>query len=131
MLLAVCYSFWTVWSAFFDTIQGYVLFGLEKSVSIPNATDQTTPHRIYIKHRPADAQVAQIYRLPLSDPDGQLERLTYFDIGSGRTLVSVTGIEGDDWYGNGYWRGGGVVLCMDVDGKENFQLWYVVFIIFP
>lgn len=50
-----------------------------------------------------------------------LERLTYFDLGSGRTISSFRPIVGEDW--RGVWRGGGAILAMDLDGNEFSQLW--------
>jgi len=53
--------------------------------------------------------------------DAPLNRLTYFDIGSGRTISSFTPIIGEDW--RGVWRNGGAIMAMDLDGSERFQLW--------
>jgi hypothetical protein len=60
------------------------------------------------------------------DPKKQdnLERLTYFDIGSGRTINTFRTIIGEDW--RGVWRPGGAIIAMDLDGSENFQLWCVL-----
>ena len=51
-----------------------------------------------------------------------MERLSFFDIGSGRTIQSFTPILGEDW--RGAWRAGGSLMVMDLTGNENFQLWY-------
>ncbi|KAI0049720.1 alpha/beta-hydrolase [Auriscalpium vulgare] len=81
------------------------------------------PAGIILSHRPPDAQVAQVYRMS-SDPtstDLELERLTYFNIGTGRTIANFCPIIGDDW--RGIWRAGGAIMEMDLDGNEKFQLW--------
>jgi len=83
---------------------------------------ENTRDSIIVTHRPKDAQVAQLYRIP-SDPDStDTERLSFFDIGSGRTIQSFTPILGEDW--RGAWRAGGALMVMDLTGNENFQLWY-------
>jgi hypothetical protein len=76
---------------------------------------------IVVTHRPEDAQVAQLYRIPSDTSFTDLERLTYFDIGSGRTIRSFVPILGEDW--RGAWRAGGALMIMDLTGNENFQLW--------
>jgi hypothetical protein len=77
---------------------------------------------IVVNHRPKDAQVSQLYRIPSDASSTELERLTYFDIGSGRTIRSFTPILGEDWRGTV--RAGGALMVMDLTGNENFQLWY-------
>lgn len=101
---------------------GYVLFGIERDVK--NTDGQLTPSHILVSHRPHDAQVSQIYRLP-ADPESssELQRITHFDIGSGRNIQAFQPIIGEDW--RGVWRGGGAIMGMDSDGSETFQLWSV------
>ncbi|KAF8312932.1 alpha/beta-hydrolase [Clavulina sp. PMI_390] len=87
----------------------------------------TTTGGIFLTHRPADAKVAQKFRIPISadggDPNtASLERLTYFDIGTGRTISSFLPVLGDDWRG-GQWRSGGAIMVMDLDGSEKAQIW--------
>ncbi|KAJ7778634.1 Alpha/Beta hydrolase protein [Mycena maculata] len=66
-------------------------------------------------------QVREYYRVS-TDPQVQdIERITYFDLESGRTISSFRPIAGEDW--RGVWRGGGAILAMDLDGSEFFQLW--------
>jgi len=77
---------------------------------------------IIVTHRPKDAQVSQLYRIPSNTSSIELERLTYFDIGSGRTIRSFIPIQGEDWRES--WRAGGAIMVMDLTGNENFQLWY-------
>jgi hypothetical protein len=60
--------------------------------------------------------------MPSDANSTELERLTYFDIGSGRTIRSFTPILGEDWRGT--WRARGALMVMDLTGNENFQLWY-------
>ncbi|KAJ7491183.1 Alpha/Beta hydrolase protein, partial [Mycena latifolia] len=82
--------------------------------------DSSTGYAI-ISHRPADSQVQEFYRIS-TDPQVQaIERITYFDLGSGRTISSFVPIVGEDW--RGVWRGGGAILAMDLDGNEFSQLW--------
>jgi hypothetical protein len=77
---------------------------------------------VVVNHRPKDAQVSQLYRIPSDTSSTELERLTYFDIGSGRIIRSFTPILGEDWRGT--LRAGGALMVMDLTGNENFQLWY-------
>jgi hypothetical protein len=77
---------------------------------------------IIVTHRPKDAQVSQLYRIPSDTSSTELERLTYFDIGSGRTIRSFIPILGEDW--RECWRAGGAIMVMDLTGNENFQFWY-------
>jgi hypothetical protein len=79
---------------------------------------------IIITHRPKDAQVAQLYRIPSDISSTDAERLSFFDIGSGRTVRSFMPILGEDW--RGAWRAGGALMVMDLTGNENFQLWYEI-----
>ncbi|KAJ7118865.1 Alpha/Beta hydrolase protein [Mycena epipterygia] len=74
-----------------------------------------------ISHRPEDSQVQEYYRMSTDPQVPNLERLTYFDLGSGRTISSFRPIVGEDW--RGVWRGGGAILAMDLDGNEFSQLW--------
>lgn len=82
-----------------------------------------TPQRILISHRPPDAQVSQIYRIPGDPAVSGLERLTYFDVNAGRSIPQFQSIAGEDWRGT--WRAGGAIMAMDSDGNEMFQLWSV------
>ncbi|KAI9512128.1 Alpha/Beta hydrolase protein [Russula earlei] len=93
---------------------GFAIKGFE--ISRDNARGS-----IIVAHRPDDAQVSQIYRIPSDPSSTELERLTYFDIGSGRLIQSFTPILGEDW--RKAWRAGGAVMVMDLTGNENFQLW--------
>jgi hypothetical protein len=77
---------------------------------------------IFLSHRPKDAQVSQLYRIPSDTSSTELERLTYFDIGAGRIIRSFAPILGEDWRSK--LRAGGALMLMDLTGNENFQLWY-------
>ncbi|KAJ7168373.1 Alpha/Beta hydrolase protein [Mycena crocata] len=77
--------------------------------------------RAIISHRPADSQVQEYYRISTNPRVTNLERITYFDLGSGRTVSSFVPISGEDW--RGVWRKGGAILAMDLDGNEYSQLW--------
>ncbi|KAI0032138.1 Alpha/Beta hydrolase protein [Vararia minispora EC-137] len=110
-----------------DPIPARIIEGMTKYEDVARDYDMFTfehgARNAFIRHRPADAQVAQVYRLPV-DPDAgakSLERLTYFDIGSGRTISSFTSLEKDSW--RGVERKGGSLIVMDQDGDECFQLW--------
>ena len=96
---------------------GFAVKGFEFSGK--NAQDS-----IIITHRPKDAQVAQLYRISTDIGSTDAERLSFFDIGSGRTIRSFTPILGEDW--RGAWRAGGALMVMDLTGNENFQLWYEI-----
>jgi len=92
-------------------------------------------------NRTASAEVSHKFRISLEDvrpgqaghrpaakgqrdhrrENAPLNRLTYFDLGSGRTISSFTPIIGEDW--RGVWRNGGAIMAMDLDGSERFQLW--------
>ena len=78
-------------------------------------------HNIVVSHRPKDAQVPQLYRIPSDANSTELERLTYFNIDSGRIIRSFMPLLGEDW--RGAWRAGGALMVMDLTGNENFQLW--------
>lgn len=86
---------------------------------------EPTPTQLLVSRRPSDVQVPQIYRLS-ADPmsTAELQRITYFDIGAGRTMATFRSIVGEDW--RDVWRGGGAIMAMDTDGNEMFQLWYVI-----
>jgi hypothetical protein len=108
-----------------DAARGYNLINFERSVNDKLASGELTPTQLLITHRPPDAQVAQVYRLP-ADPSRsstELQRITYFDIGAGRTIPVFKPIIGEDW--RGVWRAGGAIMAMDADGNEMFQLWFV------
>ncbi|KAJ6606356.1 Alpha/Beta hydrolase protein [Mycena vulgaris] len=82
--------------------------------------DNGAGHAI-ISHRPADSQVEEYYRIS-TDPQVQtMERITHFDLESGRRISSFRSIAGDDW--RGVWRGGGAILAMDLNGNGFSQLW--------
>ena len=83
---------------------------------LPNRIDQ-----IFVTHRPEDAQVSQIWTMSADPSSAEIERVSYFDLGSGRTIVSVTPIKADDWRGT--IRKNGAIILMDTDGKELYQLW--------
>ena len=72
-------------------------------------------------HRPQDAKVEQLYRIPTIPLHRDLERITHFDIGTGRTISEFEPIAGEDWRGT--WRAGGTIMVMDLDGREMSQLW--------
>ncbi|KAJ7677264.1 Alpha/Beta hydrolase protein [Mycena rosella] len=98
-----------------DSARGFGLTCFE------NSADDSIPSHAIISHRPVDSQVQEYYRMS-TDPKVQtLERITYFDLGSGRTISSFAPIAGEDW--RGVWRGGGAILAMDLDGNEFSQLW--------
>ena len=94
---------------------GFAVSGFE--VSGKNTRDS-----VIVTHRPKDAQVAQLYRIPSDIGSTDMERLSFFDIGSGRTIRSFMPILGEDWRVT--WRAGGALMVMDLTGNENFQLWY-------
>jgi len=103
----------------------YIVKGLKKYEAAARKFDVFALERVndavFVLHRPENSQVPQVYRMP-TDPDkGSIERLTYFDIASGRTIAAFIPIDGDDW--RGIWRHGGAIMIMDIDGNENFQLW--------
>ncbi|KAJ6620304.1 Alpha/Beta hydrolase protein [Mycena sp. CBHHK59/15] len=99
-----------------DSARGYALTCFEKI----GAGNDSNGHAI-ISHRPADSQVQEFYRISTDPVVGSIERLTYFDLGTGRTISSFRPVTGDDW--RGVWRAGGAILAMDLDGNEFFQLW--------
>ncbi|KAF8579006.1 alpha/beta-hydrolase [Ramaria rubella] len=103
-----------------DAARGYSVIDFER---LPKENQENGQARVYLTHRPADEQVSQVFRVPNpGDTDSiELERITYFKIGTGRTIVNFRPIEGDDWHG--IWRAGGAVLAMDLDGSEKYQLW--------
>ncbi|KAJ7253405.1 Alpha/Beta hydrolase protein [Mycena haematopus] len=82
--------------------------------------DASVGHAI-ISHRPSDSQISQFWRMNIDPQHPSLERISYFDLGSGRTISSFRPIAGEDW--RGIWRGGGAILAMDLDGSEYSQLW--------
>ena len=67
--------------------------------------------------------MSQLYRISSDTNSSELERLTYFNIDSGRTIRSFVPLLGEDW--RGVWRTGGALMVMDLTGNENFQLWCV------
>lgn len=81
------------------------------------------PGGIFLSHRPEDAQVSQVYRISINTAETELQRLTYFDIGTGRMIPTFRPIAGDDW--RGAYRPGGAIMSMDFNGNEHFQLWCV------
>ncbi|KAH7882962.1 alpha beta-hydrolase [Phlebopus sp. FC_14] len=102
-----------------DAARGFDVRGYERTVK--NPAGQDVLGGIILSHRPADAQVAQIFRISVDPASTELERLTYFDIGTGRTISAFIPILGDDW--RGAYRAGGAIMVMDLDGNEHFQLW--------
>lgn len=101
--------------------QGFSTSGFERTTKDVNGKE--VPGGIIVAHRPADAQVTQLYRMPTDPSSTELSRLTYFDIGSGRTISAFRGILEDDW--RGVRRRGGAIMVMDLNGNEHFQLWHV------
>ena len=79
-------------------------------------------YNIVVSHRPKDVQVSQLYRIPSNANSTELERLTYFNIDSGRIIRSFLPLLGEDW--RGAWRARGALMVMDLSGNENFQLWW-------
>lgn len=102
--------------------QGFGSLGFEWTTN--DANGKEVPGGIIVAHRPADAQVTQLYRMPKDPSSTELSRLTYFDIGSGRTISMFRGILVDDW--RGVRRRGGAIMVMDLNGNEHFQLWHVL-----
>lgn len=102
-----------------DAARGFGSLGFEWTTN--DANGKEVPGGIIVAHRPADAQVTQLYRMPKDPSSTELSRLTYFDIGSGRTISMFRGILVDDW--RGVRRRGGAIMVMDLNGNEHFQLW--------
>ena len=100
--------------------QGFDLYGFERTVK--NATGEV-PGGIFLSHRPEDAQVSQVYRISTDPTNTELERLTHFNIGSGRIISTFKPIYGENW--RGVYRPGGAIMAMDFNGNEHFQLWCV------
>lgn len=99
-----------------DSSRGFTIYGFEYDKDGQKGG-------IFVDHRPEDAQVAQVYRMPSDPSQTDLERITYFDLGTGRVIADVNPIKGDDWRGT--WRAGGALMLMDIDGKEYFQFWRI------
>ncbi|KAH7911501.1 Alpha/Beta hydrolase protein [Hygrophoropsis aurantiaca] len=99
--------------------RGFIMLGYERSSKSPDG--QIVEGGIILYHRPESEQVSQVYRMSTDVASTQLERLTYFDIGTGRTIATFRSIAGEDW--RGFFRGGGAIMAMDLDGNEQFQLW--------
>lgn len=104
-----------------DAARGFQMIGFDRSVK--NKDGQLASAQLLVSHRPSDAQVPQVYRLPVDPKSTELERITYFDIGAGRSIPYFRPIIGEDW--RGIWRGGVAILAMDLDGNECYQLWCV------
>ncbi|KAJ7032743.1 Alpha/Beta hydrolase protein [Mycena alexandri] len=85
------------------------------------ASGNDSPGTAIVCHRPVDSQVAEYYRMLTNPQSSSLERITYFDLRTGRTISSFCPMVGEDW--RGVWREGGAILAMDLDGNEFFQLW--------
>lgn len=102
-----------------DAARGFGSLGFEWTTN--DANGKEVPGGVIVAHRPADAQVTQLYRMPKDPSSTELSRLTYFDIGSGRTISMFHGILVDDW--RGVRRRGGAIMVMDLNGNEHFQLW--------
>jgi hypothetical protein len=67
--------------------------------------------------------VSQVYRISTNPANTELERLTHFNIGTGRIISTFRSIAGEDW--RGVYRPGGAIMSMDFNGNEHFQLWCV------
>ncbi|KAF8272722.1 alpha beta-hydrolase [Lactarius quietus] len=105
-----------------DTSRGmYFLSSRGFSVRGFEYAGKNARHSIVVSHRPKDVQVSQLYRIFSDTSSTELERLTYFDIDSGRTIRSYVPLLGEDW--RGAWRARGALMVMDLTGNENFQLW--------
>lgn len=102
-----------------DAARGFQLLTFERSTS--DKENQHSTSQLFVAHRPADAQVPQIYRLPANPQSTELQRITFFDIGAGRSIPQFLPVRGEDW--RGVWRSGGAIMVMDLDGNERFQLW--------
>ncbi|KAG9313807.1 alpha beta-hydrolase [Chiua virens] len=102
-----------------DANRGFELRAFERTVK--TATGEEVPGGIFLSHRPEDAQVSQIYRISADPANTELERLTYFNIGTGRIISAFRPIAGEDW--RGVYRAGGAIMAMDFNGNEHFQLW--------
>ncbi|KAF7353738.1 hypothetical protein MVEN_01059200 [Mycena venus] len=98
-----------------DSNRGFTFICFEK------LSDGDHSGHVIVSHRPADSQISEFWRMNLDPQDTNLERISYFDLGSGRTLASFCPIPGEDW--RGFWRRGGAILAMDLDGNEYSQLW--------
>jgi hypothetical protein len=72
---------------------------------------------IIINRKPNDAQVSQLYPISSDASSTALERLTYFDIGSGR--IDRSPILGEDWRGT--LQAGGALMVMDLAVNEIFS----------
>ncbi|KAJ7736896.1 Alpha/Beta hydrolase protein [Mycena metata] len=99
-----------------ESARGFTFTCFEK-----HARGSDSPGTAIVRHRPVDSQVAEYYRMPTNPQSSTLERLTYFDLGTGRAISGFWPILGEDW--RGVWREGGAILAMDLDGNEFFQLW--------
>lgn len=100
------------------------LFGTGFDINEFEFTRENARGGVIVTHRPKDAQVAQLYRIPSDTRSTELERLTYFDTDSGRIIQSFIPVLGEDW--RGAWRAAGGLMVMDLIGNENFQLWYEI-----
>ena len=92
--------------------------GLER---LPKDKQANSQARVYLTYRPDDEQVSQVFRVPYDTSSTEIERITHFNMGTGRTIMTFLAIQGDDW--RGLWRAGGAIFVMDLDGSEVFQLW--------
>ncbi|KAF9224794.1 alpha beta-hydrolase [Gyrodon lividus] len=101
-----------------DAARGFSVYGFERTIKTAAGE---VPGGILLSHRPEDAQVSQVYRISADPANTELERLTHFDIATGRSISSFTPILGEDW--RGVYRPGGAIMTMDLDGNEHFQLW--------
>lgn len=102
-----------------DAARGYGTPGFERTTKDVNGRE--VPGGVIVSHRPANAQVTQLYRMSTDPSSTELNRLTYFDVGSGRTISAFCGILEEDW--RGVRRRGGAIMVMDLTGNEHFQLW--------
>ncbi|KAF8452502.1 alpha beta-hydrolase [Boletus edulis BED1] len=101
-----------------DAARNFNLYGFERTV---RTVKGEMPGGIFLSHRPEDAQVSQVYRISTDPANTALERLTHFNIGTGRIIATFKSIAGEDW--RGVYRLGGAIMSMDFNGNEHFQLW--------
>ncbi|KAH7911499.1 alpha beta-hydrolase [Hygrophoropsis aurantiaca] len=105
--------------AYEDAARGFHLVSFERRVK--DMSGQEVSGGIIVSHRPASAQVSQLYRMSFDTSKADLERITHFETGTGRIISDFVTIIGDDW--RGLHRAGGAIMVMDLDGSEHFQLW--------
>ncbi|OJA12246.1 hypothetical protein AZE42_04083 [Rhizopogon vesiculosus] len=99
-----------------DAARGFDALGFERTVK--DADGREVPGGVIVSHRPADAQVTQLYRMPADPSRTELNRLTYFDIGSGRTISEFRGINDEDW--RGVRRRGGAIMILSNHYRRRY-----------